>query len=85
MSAKAERTPLLLKCRRHSKWRLLIKNLTNHAKNLSNQQLLNATRYIRPSSLQLIRQNTARFYDIDTIPTQLNELSNNSISTTVTN
>jgi len=85
MSAKAEGTPLLLKCRRHSKWRLLIKSLTNHPKNLPNQQFLNATRYTRPNSLQIIYQNTALFYDIDTIPTQLNELSNNSISSTVTN
>lgn len=82
MSAKAEGTPLLLKCRHHSKWRLLIKSLTNHPKNLSNQQFLNATRYIRPNSLQIICQNTARFYDTDTIPTQLNYLS---ISSTVTN
>jgi hypothetical protein len=84
MSAKAEGTPLLLKGRCHSKWRLLIKNLTNHPKNLPNQKFLSATSYIRLNSLQLIRQNTSRFYDIDTIPTQLTELANNSVSTTVT-
>lgn len=62
-----------------------LKDLTYHPKNLPNKEFLNATRYIRPNSLQIVRQKTARFCDTDTIPTLLTELSNNSIPTTVTN
>ena len=64
---------------------LWIKNLTFHPKNLPNQQFLHASSYTRTNSLQTTCHNTVRLNDIDTVPTELTDLSNNCISITVTN